>query len=83
MTRHDDLAEFWALTGDFFNADPVVHTIPIAAISRWYGYAYAGGMRYTEGVEPIPTAAAVVPRPASSMTGRYQAEIFTDRMWAS
>ena len=34
VTRHDDLAEFWALTGDFFNADPVFHTIPIAAVDR-------------------------------------------------
>ena len=32
---------------------------------------------------PMPTAMAVVSRPASSMTGRYQAEIFTDRMCAS
>ncbi|MEU4447813.1 GNAT family N-acetyltransferase [Actinosynnema sp. NPDC050801] len=35
VTRHDDLAEFWALTGDFYNADPVFHTIPIAAVDRW------------------------------------------------
>jgi GNAT superfamily N-acetyltransferase len=34
VTRHDDLAEFWALTGDFFNADPVFHTVPIAAVAR-------------------------------------------------
>ena len=32
---------------------------------------------------PMPTAMAVVSSPASSMTGRYQAEIFTERMWAS
>jgi putative CocE/NonD family hydrolase len=25
----------------------LVTIVPIAAISRWYGYAYAGGMRYT------------------------------------
>ncbi|MFD7657307.1 GNAT family N-acetyltransferase [Actinosynnema sp. NPDC059797] len=34
MTIHDDLAEFWNLTGDFFNADPVFHTIPIAGVNR-------------------------------------------------
>ncbi|WP_367131990.1 GNAT family N-acetyltransferase [Saccharothrix sp. HUAS TT1] len=34
VTRHDDLAEFWALTSDFFNTDPVFHTIPIAAVDR-------------------------------------------------
>ncbi|MFE9746466.1 GNAT family N-acetyltransferase [Saccharothrix saharensis] len=34
VTRHDDLAEFWALTGSFFTADPVFHTVPIAAIDR-------------------------------------------------
>ncbi|MEU4767810.1 GNAT family N-acetyltransferase [Actinosynnema sp. NPDC023794] len=39
MTRHDDLAEFWALTGDFFNADPVFHTIPIAAVDRRLNHA--------------------------------------------
>ncbi|MCE6993203.1 GNAT family N-acetyltransferase [Saccharothrix sp. S26] len=39
VTRHDDLAEFWALTGDFFNADPVVHTVPIAAIDRRLNHA--------------------------------------------
>jgi GNAT superfamily N-acetyltransferase len=39
VTRHDDLAEFWALTGDFFNADPVFHTIPIAAIDRRLNHA--------------------------------------------
>ncbi|MFJ6675867.1 GNAT family N-acetyltransferase [Actinosynnema sp. NPDC091369] len=39
MNRHDDLAEFWALTRDFFNADPVFHTIPIAAISRRLNHA--------------------------------------------
>ena len=32
---------------------------------------------------PTPTAIAVVSRPASSMIGRYQAEIFTERMWAA
>ena len=32
---------------------------------------------------PTPIAIAVVTKPASSMTGRYQAEIFTERMWAS
>ncbi|MEU4740074.1 GNAT family N-acetyltransferase [Actinosynnema sp. NPDC023658] len=35
MTRHDDLAGFWALTKDFFTADPVFHTVPIAAVDRW------------------------------------------------
>ncbi len=39
VTRHDDLAEFWALTGDFFNADPVFHTIPIAAVDRRLNHA--------------------------------------------
>ena len=39
MTRHDDLAEFWALTGDFYNADPVFHTIPIAAVDRRLNHA--------------------------------------------
>ncbi|MFD1148096.1 GNAT family N-acetyltransferase [Saccharothrix hoggarensis] len=39
VTKHDDLAEFWALTGDFFNSDPVVHTIPIAAVDRWLNHA--------------------------------------------
>ncbi|XVS65449.1 GNAT family N-acetyltransferase [Actinosynnema sp. CA-299493] len=39
MTRHDDLAEFWALTGEFFNADPVFHTIPIAAVDRRLNHA--------------------------------------------
>ncbi|WP_433268863.1 GNAT family N-acetyltransferase [Actinosynnema sp. CS-041913] len=34
VKRHDDLAGFWALTRDFFNADPVFHTIPIAAVRR-------------------------------------------------
>jgi RimJ/RimL family protein N-acetyltransferase len=34
VTKHDDLAEFWALTGDFFNADPVFHTVPIGAVHR-------------------------------------------------
>ncbi|WP_158846826.1 GNAT family N-acetyltransferase [Saccharothrix deserti] len=34
VTRHDDLAEFWERTEDFFNADPVFHTIPIAAVDR-------------------------------------------------
>ena len=32
---------------------------------------------------PMPSARAVVPHPASSITGRYQAEIFTERMWLS
>ncbi len=32
---------------------------------------------------PTPTTAAVVPMPANSMTGRYQACTFTDCMWAS
>ena len=32
---------------------------------------------------PMPTTSAVVPRPANSMTGRYQAWARTDRMWAS
>ena len=32
---------------------------------------------------PTPTAIAVVSSPENSMTGRYQAEIFTERMWAS
>ncbi|MFI9006864.1 GNAT family N-acetyltransferase [Actinosynnema sp. NPDC053489] len=39
MTRHDDLAEFWALTGEFFNTDPVFHTIPIAAVDRRLNHA--------------------------------------------
>ncbi|GAA1311512.1 GNAT family N-acetyltransferase [Saccharothrix xinjiangensis] len=34
VTIHDDLAEFWDLTGDFFNADPVFHSIPIAGVNR-------------------------------------------------
>ncbi|MFT7841182.1 GNAT family N-acetyltransferase [Saccharothrix sp. BKS2] len=34
VTKHDDLAEFWTLTGDFFTADPVLHSIPIAAVDR-------------------------------------------------
>ncbi|GAA0254854.1 GNAT family N-acetyltransferase [Saccharothrix mutabilis subsp. mutabilis] len=29
--RHHDLAEFWALTRDFYTADPVLHTVPITA----------------------------------------------------
>ena len=32
---------------------------------------------------PMPTTSAVVPRPANSMTGRYQAWARTERMWAS
>ncbi|MFD0206800.1 MULTISPECIES: GNAT family N-acetyltransferase [Saccharothrix] len=42
VTRHDDLAEFWALTGDFYNADPVFHTIPIAAVDRRLNHADPG-----------------------------------------
>lgn len=38
VTKHDDLAEFWARTKDFFNADPVFHTIPIAAVDRWLNH---------------------------------------------
>ncbi|MEV0677792.1 GNAT family N-acetyltransferase [Actinosynnema sp. NPDC050436] len=34
VARHDDLAGFWALTKDFFTADPVFHTIPVAAVDR-------------------------------------------------
>ena len=34
VTKHDDLAEFWGLTGEFFNTDPVLHTVPIAAVAR-------------------------------------------------
>ncbi|WP_170211649.1 GNAT family N-acetyltransferase [Saccharothrix australiensis] len=34
VARHDDLAQFWALTRDLFTADPVFHTIPIAAVRR-------------------------------------------------
>ncbi|XVV04860.1 GNAT family N-acetyltransferase [Actinosynnema sp. CA-248983] len=30
--RHHDLAEFWALTRDFYTADPVLHTVPITAV---------------------------------------------------
>ena len=32
---------------------------------------------------PMPSARAVVPQPASSITGRYQAEMRTERMWLS
>lgn len=39
VTKHDDLAEFWARTKDFFNADPVFHTIPIAAVDRWLNHS--------------------------------------------
>ncbi|MBW4720560.1 GNAT family N-acetyltransferase [Saccharothrix obliqua] len=34
VVKHDDLAGFWALTSDFYNADPVFHTVPIAAVKR-------------------------------------------------
>ncbi|MGM1064009.1 GNAT family N-acetyltransferase [Saccharothrix sp. Mg75] len=34
VTKHEDLAEFWELTGEFFKADPVLHTVPIAAVAR-------------------------------------------------
>ena len=32
---------------------------------------------------PTPTAMAVVQTPENSMTGRYQAEMRTESMWAS
>jgi hypothetical protein len=38
VTKHDDLAEFWTRTKDFFNADPVFHTVPIAAVDRWLNH---------------------------------------------
>ncbi|WP_447005825.1 GNAT family N-acetyltransferase [Saccharothrix isguenensis] len=38
LIKHDDLAEFWARTKDFFNADPVVHTIPVATVDRWLNH---------------------------------------------
>ncbi|NUT54194.1 MAG: GNAT family N-acetyltransferase [Saccharothrix sp.] len=39
VTRHDDLSEFWALTGDFFRSDPVFHTVPISAVDRRLNHA--------------------------------------------
>ncbi|MFI9812224.1 GNAT family N-acetyltransferase [Saccharothrix variisporea] len=32
VERHHDLAGFWALTRDFYTADPVLHTVPITVV---------------------------------------------------
>ncbi|MEU4803057.1 GNAT family N-acetyltransferase [Actinosynnema sp. NPDC023587] len=42
VSRHDDLADFWARTRDFFNADPVFHTVPVAAVLRRLDDPHAG-----------------------------------------
>ncbi|MBB5957359.1 GNAT superfamily N-acetyltransferase [Saccharothrix tamanrassetensis] len=34
VARHHDVAGFWAVAGDFFTADPVFHTVPVAAVHR-------------------------------------------------
>ena len=68
VQRHDDLADFWDRTREFFNADPVFHTIPIAAVARRLGHPHPTDEQPTlltvsEGGELVAAALRTPPWP--------------------